>query len=344
MKITLPAFISPVPIQQINFGDDSIIIEDYEGWNEYLVGQAASMESFKSHRQVGGTLCRPQYQRLLRALVAKSLGEGEHKITISMASSLLWIHRFREKIEHVTLSHENYNLLSKILKDIRFKEKSNTSEWKTCRVVLEEPAFIFLEVQAVSMVIPKGLKSYILWQMGHGDLQQVVLIDNRPQSSTLAQAEGLIGAIDKFAQMTNLSESQAIQAWQSNTLPTNEGMGNERKDASQFKQKAIQGYYNEVFASLMNKTEKYKERATNIILSGGAVKDNMFVGALKKEIEADGIFELHNINDLPIKDERCNDPSFTCVYGLLQGARDAGIKSKVLALDVGNSYLKSILD
>ena len=74
------------------------------------------------------------------------------------------------------------------------------------------------------------------------------------------------------------------------------------------------------------------------MLSGGGAKDEMFVSILKKEVEADGIYKLYKINELPVKDLRCDDPSFTCVNGLLSIIQNAG--SKILALDVGNSYLK----
>lgn len=342
MPNILPAFISSVPYEQMFFDNNSIIIED--DWNEYLIGLAASEESLKSHRQLGGSLARPQYQRLLKALVAKSLGEGDHKITIAMSSSLNWLKAFREKIGHTIISSENQNILTQLLADIKFKENFNTSEWKSCRVTLENPTLIFLETQAVSMVIPNQLKSYVLWQIGHGDLQQAVLIDSRPQTASLTQAEGLIGAINHFAQMIGLSEAQALQAWHTNTIPNSNNMYSDRQDALPFKKKAIKNYYNEVFATLLNKNEKYKERVTNIILSGGAVKDNVFVECLKKEIESEGIYKLHSINNLPIKDIRCNDPSLTCVYGLLQGAKEFHTKSKILALDLGNSYLKSEID
>jgi hypothetical protein len=338
----IPAFITTAPSEQIELDENSIIIEDES--HEYLVGEAASEESLKCHRQVGGSLARPQYQRLLKALVAKTLGEGEHRVTMALSSSKQWLSKFRRDIGSIYFSDENETLLSEIVKDIRFKTKTNISEWKSCRITLEKPTFVFLETQAVFNVIPPQLKSYVLWQIGHGDLQQVVLIDGRAQTETIAQAEGLIGAISKFASNLGISEAQAIKSWHTNILPNSEDMQNVGIDATPYKIKAIKSYYNEVFAALLNKNEKYKEKVKSIILSGGAIKDGIFVDCLKQEIESEGIYKIHKINDLPIKDIRCENPSLTCVYGLMQGARLLTPKGKILALDLGNSYLKSVID
>ena len=75
-------------------------------------------------------------------------------------------------------------------------------------------------------------------------------------------------------------------------------------------------------------------------MSGGGAKDEMFVSMLKAEVEADGIYKLFKINELPIKDTRCDDPSFTCVNGLISIGSQVRSNYKILALDVGNSYLK----
>jgi hypothetical protein len=336
MTISIPSFISPVPSEELKFDANSIIIED-DGC-EYLIGEAAGQESLKSQRQVGGSLKRPQYKRLLKGLVASILGEGKHKVTPSLSASLQWIDLFREGVGQSLLSEENKKLLKEAISEIKFKTGSNLSPLKLCQVEFDEKAFIFSEIQAVASAIPPQLKTYVLWQLGHGDLQQVVIIDGKPQTSTLAQAEGIAGAINKFAALTKLSESEALKAWHSNTIPEKNGMNGVRIDATKYKTMAINQYYNEVFASLINKNEKYKERATNIVLSGGGAKDNMFVDILKREVEADGIYKLYKINELPVKDLRCDDPSFTCVNGLLSIVQNTG--SKILALDVGNSYLK----
>ena len=94
MPVSIPSFISPVPTEELKFDSNSIVIED-DGM-EYLIGEAASQESLKSQRQVGGTLKRPQYRRLLKGLVASILGEGKHKVTPTMSASLQWIDYFSE--------------------------------------------------------------------------------------------------------------------------------------------------------------------------------------------------------------------------------------------------------
>jgi hypothetical protein len=316
MTVSIPSFICAVPSEELKFGSNSIIIED-DG-NEYLIGEAAGEESLKSQRQVGGSLKRPQYRRLLKGLVASILKEGNHKVTPTLSASLQWINYFRDGAGHTRFNDENQKLLIDAISEIKFKTGSNLSPWKVCRVEIDDFAFVYSEIQAVAASIPNQLKTYVLWQLGHGDLQQVVIIDGKPQTSTLSHAEGIAGAIDKFAVLTGLSESEALKAWHSNTIPEKNGMNGVRVDATKQKSEAINKYYNEVFASLINKNEKYKERATNIILSGGGAKDEMFVSLLKKEVESDGIYKLFKISELPIKDIRCDDPSFTCVNGLLR--------------------------
>ena len=100
---------------------------------------------------------------------------------------------------------------------------------------MDESAFVYSEIQAVAASIPPQLKTYVLWQLGHGDLQQVVVIDGKPQTSTLSQAEGIAGAINKFATLAGLSEGEALKAWHSNTVPEKNGMNGRRIDATKYK-------------------------------------------------------------------------------------------------------------
>lgn len=337
MTVSIPSFICSVPSEELKFDSNSIIIED-DG-NEYLIGKAAGEESLKSQRQVGGSLKRPQYRRLLKGLVASILREGNHQVSAALSAPLQWLDYFRDGAGKTILNDESQRILIETISEIKFKTASNISPWKICRVEINDPARVYAEIQAVSASIPSPLKTYVLWQLGHGDLQQVVIIDGKPQSSTLCHAEGISGAISKFATITGLSESEALKAWHLNTIPEKDGMNGLRIDASKQKAIAINKYYNEVFASLINKNEKYKERATKIVLSGGGAKDDMLVSLLRKEVESDGIYKLFKINDLPIKDIRCDDPSFTCVHGLTSIAAQFQ-SSKILALDIGNSYLK----
>ena len=337
----VPSFICPIPREPVALCSNSIVIED-DGV-EFLVGRTAQLDAPESARVIGGTLSTPQYRRLLKALVAISLGEGEHEIGLGLSVATNWINRFRDKQGSINLSKENKELLETAISEIKFRKGNTNSPQKILRVKLAIEPTVYFETQAVTFCIPQNLKTYALWQMGHGDKQQAVLIDGRSATNALQRVEGLAGAIKRFAQNTGLSEAESLKAWQLGTKPEADGMNGKRIDCENEKRIAAREYFSNSVSKLLNSMQDYKERIRNIILSGGAAKDEIAVEILKEEVESTGWYKLHTINNLPVKDERCEDPLFVCAHGLASAPFVQQFEGKRLGLDVGNFALKSIL-
>ncbi|WP_397602206.1 hypothetical protein [Silvanigrella sp.] len=335
-----PSFICPVPREPVILCPNSIVIED-DGI-EYLVGKTAQLDAPESARAIGGSLATPQYRRLLKAIVAMSLGAGEHNVALALAVAQNWIDKFRDKAGSIKLTKENTELLKETLKEIKFRKGSSDSPIQICKVNFAIEPTVYFETQAVTFCIPNALKTYALWQIGHGDKQQAVLLDGRPATNALQRVEGLSGAIKRFAKNTGLTEAEAIKAWQLGTRPESDEMNGKRVDCTNEKKKAAKEYFSTSVSKLLNSMQDYRERVRNIVLSGGAAKDEIAVETLKNEVESTGWYKLHVINNLPKKDDRCEDPVFVCAHGLASAPflqQHEGIK---LGLDVGNFALKSV--
>lgn len=328
--VSLPAYVSPVPLEPVDL-KNSIIIED-EGI-EYLVGEAAMAQKPDSTRRFGGTLGRPEYRRLLKALVAATLGAGDHEISkAALAAAMPYIDSFRKGPGSTELNTESEQILMDCISKINFRTKTTHSPLLTCSVKILEKPKVFHETQAVFFAIPNQLKSYVLWQLGHGDWQQAVIMDGQPMREAFVRAEGIAGAVRRLAESLQLTPAEADKAWRMGKAPKKGGMNGQYQDCLKQKELALKLHVNSVIGKLLNANDSYRERTQNIILSGGGAKDDLVFEVLKSEVEADGIYKLHRISDLPVKDERCEDAAMTCVHGLLTQAS--------LALDVGNSFLK----
>ncbi len=336
-----PSFICPVPKEPVTLCNNSIIIIDKNV--EFIVGKTAQFEFPESARAIGGTLKTPQYRILLKAIVALSLGEGEHDVSLALSAAQNWIENFRDKAGSIKLSKENKELLEEHLNEIKFRRGSSDSPIKTCKINIQNDPTVYFETQAVTHCLPTQFKNYVLWQIGHGDLQQTVLIDGKPVKNALQRVEGLSGAIKRFAKNTKLSEAEAVKAWQMGTRPESDEMNGKRIDCSNEKRIAAREYFSHSINKLLNTMQDYKDRVKNIILSGGASKDPVAVEILKEEVEQTGWYKLHVINNLSVKDEKLEDPVFVCAYGLANAPIMQQYEGKRLGIDVGNFALKSVL-
>jgi hypothetical protein len=258
-----------------------------------------------------------------------------------MSAAKDWIETFRQTKGEYVFSEESTKLFEETISEIRFKTNSTLSPWKTCRVTSENRPMILFENQAVSYSLPRGVKSYILWQLGHGDWQQLTFVDGIPQPQTYQRVRGISGAIKEFAEITGLSLAEADKAWRIGTLPEAGGMNGIRVDCSAQKQLAAKKFIQQSIPSLLNETDLYSGRARKIVLSGGGAKDEFILEALKKEISDVGKYDFIRINQIPTMEEY--DPSYTCVQGMLKFPDVLKYSGNILAVDLGNSFLKSVV-
>ena len=124
--IEMPAFISQVPlVDSFDLDPNSIIIED-EGV-EYLIGKDALLQSSDGGRQAGGSLADPHYRRLLKALIARLLGEGEHSSSVAFSAAHHMIERFRAAPRSLELSNHSNEMLRELVGTIKFKTERSDS-------------------------------------------------------------------------------------------------------------------------------------------------------------------------------------------------------------------------
>jgi hypothetical protein len=278
----------------------------------------------------------------LRALVAKTLGEGEHHIDIALSASHLWIDEFRENRKSIYLNSDHDAILRETLKLIRFKTSVNSRAWKECRVEILGRPFAFHELAAVSAVIPKTkYRNYVLWQLGHGDLQQVVFVDGTPMPETLQRTEGVSFAVKKLGELLNLpNQALADIAWRNENFSAFGEINGKTNECLTEKKKAIRSYFSQqVIGKFINVIQPYKQKSPNVILSGGGAKDKVLVDVLREEVENLG-YKFWPIDKIPSietlgksQQDLLSDPLYTCVEGLCTKAS--------LGIDVGNSTLKS---
>lgn len=325
------SFISFLPTKDnIDLGSQSIIVDD--NGTPYLVGTDAGLEQCGSERAFGGSLRNPQYRVLLKAIVAKTLGEGDFSLDIAMSAAFGEVDKFRNDSRATTLKPEDQALLENALAEIKFKQFKSDGPWKICRVSVSAPATILAECRAVSAALPEGLKSYVLWQLGHGDFQQVVVVDSRVQANAVHKAVGLGGAIRRFADLAGISLADASKSWRTGTRIIPGDYNGKQIDCEAEKRRAINEHFFTTIGTALNLAKPYAGRAKNIVLSGGGAKDEATVSVLRELAEADGNHKLHLVNQVPHADKFCEDPTFTVVHGLSKWAS--------LALDVGNGSLK----
>ena len=309
---------------------DSVIIKDEYGC-ETIIGQAARNYSPEGTKRRGGNPKQLQYRNLLRGAVAM-LGEGEHvfnSIAFSTAEDSIQHWREKKGVRHVTSDQEK--LIRETLSHIEFKH-SLDEDWKVCSVLFDQKPIVQMEPIAVARAIPKKYKTYLLWQLGFGDWQQIAMLDNKPDPTTLKRVEGLQGAYRIFEQKTGISVGQARNAWETGLIPAANGLQDEKVSAKDLILQCTNSYFNTMVGSLLNEVDKNRDRIEHIILSGGSSKNKMVVDVIRQAVESEGL-KLHLIESIMKKDELgLRDASYATIEGL-QHLAD-------LCIDVGNNYIK----
>lgn len=321
--IEMPANIAPVPyVNRFPLSENSIIIED-EGAS-FLVGSDAISFMSNTGRQLGGSLAHPYYRRLLKAVVAMSLGEGSHKHSVGLSAAHKMMPEFRGD-DSANLSEKNEVLLASYLKDIKFKTGNSVAEWKHCKVEVEAPSQALYEYQASILSLSERFSSGLFWQLGFGDFQQVLLLDGRIMPEATVQCEGLIGAIRLFAGKLGVPVDRAISAWESETMATN--LKGTPIDVSDIKRESLSHWSSGVLGKLNANYAPFIHEFENAIVSGGPVRDETVWTVLMSEINTNGL------NFFPISELGTVDPLFSSVIGILENS--------TLAIDIGNGRLKA---
>lgn len=325
----LPSFICAAPKEKELLNKQSILIDD-KGI-ETIVGDLAQTLNPHSPRIFGGTLESDHYQTLLKAAFARALGEGTHVISLALSVPFQFMDQFRDQVGDNILARNKLTLLKETVSIIRFKDSATDSNWKTCEVKISEEPIIAYEFLASMLNIPSEAKTFLYWHIGHGDWQQATRVDGKNLPDSYARVEGLAGAIQVFGDLQGLSSSEAINSWQLGTMPEKIGMNNKRIDCLKEKEAAARQFIRSVIGELLNKNSRYKDRAKNIIVSGGASKDEVFMSILKEISKGNG----YNIILMTELVEEI-DPTFSVVSGLSK------LKSnyKHVSIDIGNSSVK----
>lgn len=343
IKKMLPSYITTVPHELDQMSDDSIIIE--HNGQEYLVGNDARLRNPKSQRTFGGTFKSKEYQILTKALIAHTFKEGEHSISAAFSAPINWIDQIREGAGKTNLSSEMLSLLKGTVSEIKFKNNSKNEEWKICKINFAQQPQVYSELASVFNAMPAKYKSFAIWQLGYGDFQQAVFIDRIVRPDAFFNTEGIAGAVSilervlskKYGNGITISTAEAEKAWIEGSIPEIGGMNGIRIDINEIKEKCAEEYIDSLVGQAINKFTKYRDRVKVIVLSGGGSKDDLFYKVLKENIEQKGLI-VHKLSDLDEKNIYFEDPSFSCVGGLVRAV--SGFENPV-GLDLGNSYLKS---
>lgn len=342
MNVILPSYIT-AHTKVSGFGTtdlsaNSIIVDD-DGVS-FLIGEDARKQSWDSTRMHGGHFGVPQYRNLVRALVAKILGPGEHERTVALAASHLWVDEIRVHQRSDLLKEEQKEFLRETVSSIKFKT-SVDSDWKYCSLKIVDEPRVYHELNAVSFVLPRDkYRNYVLWQLGHGDLQQIAFVDGEPVLETITRSEGLHFAIKNLGEQLGItSPSLAEQAWLKEYTQASGEMNGKTIPCTEEKVRATRAYFNQqVLGKALNIVQPYKHKANNVILSAGGAEDATFLKTLSAEVQKFGysFWPIHQLKGMEYLDEsqreRLISPRFTAVKGLKTRAD--------LALDIGNSALK----
>lgn len=331
----IPAHITHVPKgDPFDLSSNSIIVEDSD--SQYLIGEDAQTEKPDSVRQFGGSLDSPQYRRLLKALVAHLLGEGEHNVRPALSAAHHMIDRFRAEKGSFAFSTDSKSLLVETLSEIKFKTGRSDSQWKTCKIRFEDEPRVFFEYQCVFEALPESVNSALIWQIGYGDWQQSLVIDRRPMKDSGIRIEGLVGAVKLFAKDLDLAFGDGAIAWEQETIKdraSGEGLNGKVMSCKKEKVDALRHWIGAGLGDLLPSVEQWKTRFTSCIVSGGLCKDDTFWEILQEEARGQS-FKIFRIQDLPknFQTETTENPSMAVVQGLM--------KKGNLALDPGNGRLK----
>ena len=325
----LPSFITSAPKEKEMLDKHSIVIED-KGITT-IVGELARSLNPHSPRTFGGSLESDHYQTLIKAGFARALGEGQHVISMALSVPFQHMDQFRDKVGDTHLGKEKYEILKSLLENIKFKDISTDQAWKTCEIKLVNEPIVAYEFLASMLNIPAEAKTFLYWHIGHGDWQQAARVDGKNLPDSYHRVEGLNGAIQQFSEQEELSSSEAVKSWQIGTIPEKGGLNGKRFDCSKQKEKAARLFIRSVIGELFNKSSRYKDRIKNIVVSGGAAKDDAFIGILKEICKGNG-YTVILLNEIA----EDVDHVFSVVSGL------AKLKQvhKHVSIDIGNSSVK----
>ena len=333
--VEIPAHITHLPYgDPFDLSKDSIIIED--SGTEYLIGGDARSEKPDSVRQFGGSLDSPQYRRLLKGLIAYTLGEGEHSCSVAISAAHHQMNKFRDGPRKFILSDSARELMLDTTQEIKFKKNRSDEQWKILKMTPQDDIRVFYEYQAVSLSIPADIKSFILWQIGYGDWQQTALVQRKPMNDASHRLEGLSGAVKLFAKKSGLAFGDAVEAWRTEVMPdanADSGLNGKTVSCKTLKENCLRHWIGAATGDLLPTIEQWRTRIKNLIVSGGLAKDETFWRIFQEEMQGQSL-KLWRYHELPEKfsmDTR--DSSMSCVYGLLKRAD--------LALDPGNGRLKA---
>ena len=321
----------PPTLEDIDL-DKSIIIKD-EYDSELIVGRGAQLYQPEGAKRRGGQPAQASWRNFLRAAVAESLGEGQHEKTLAFSAPQSQLEFFRGKSARgvSTLTEENVEIVKNTVSKIEFKHHPD-EDWKVCNLSIREVPQVYFETACVAMGIPQRYKTYLIWQLGFGDWQQLAVIDGKPEPTSMELVDGIHGAYKIFEQKTGLSKSQTKIAWEQGQIPEVGGYNGKKTDASKHIIQSLGGYFNNRIGSMLNLIDPWRDRISHVVLAGGSSKDNKVLEVLSQEVEAEGlkvipIFKIMEAENLPIK-----DPSFATILGLMSKAD--------LLIDIGNSFIK----
>jgi hypothetical protein len=313
---------------------DSIILVDEDGL-ETVVGSSAFVFNPDGGRIFGGSPTDQHYQRLVRALLAKGLGAGEHEVTIGLSAAQQYVMSFRANKSTTDLNIDATKALADAIKEIRFREGSTDGAIKTCRVSLVEnkPVAVLYETEAVTRIMPPQAQSYLLNQIGSGDWQSCCVIDRKVQHQTHRRVQGISGAEQKLKDILGLSLVETKKAWMKGQRPDGT-LASEVVSCEAEKARAARAHITEQLPSLLNSLDGLHDRIGAVVISGGAVHDEAFIAQLKKEIPSNLV--TITLKDLKISDGDGElDPSYACAMGI----QSLGVS---VAMDIGNSFLKGV--
>ena len=316
---------------------DSIILVDQDGL-ETVVGSSALQLSPDGGRIFGGRPTDQHYQRMVRAVLAKGLGEGEHTVSVGLSAAKQSVLEFRGDRSSNALHDDATKALVSAISEIRYRVGTSDAPIKVCRVNLVEdkPVQVLYETEAVSKIMPPQAQSYLLFQIGSGDWQSVVVLDRKIMHHTHQRVQGIAGAENKLMELLNLSRAETKKAWISSTRP-DQSLTSERVDCSTEKNRAARAHIAEHLPALLNSIEGLQDRIKAVVISGGAVHDEVFIHHLKQEIPSN--LKPLTLHELQIADPESGvlNPTFACAVGISSQGVD-------VALDIGNSFLKAVFN
>lgn len=310
-----------------------VLIEDD---TEYLIGDDAYKLGDSGARIVGGTVKDRHYQRLIKALLAKGLGAGEHEISVGFSASSNYMDEFRDSSSKNILSEEDFHILSDKVSEIKFRVSRTDAPVQVCRIKLTKKKVpVLYETEAVRNVIPEDAKTYAIFQVGGGDWQSTLVVDGEICLGTHTRVGGMNNCITTLAEDLDIAPKTAAKAWLTGKKPATDidaGWECCKRDKS----RVSRGFINAHLPTLLNSFEGYTDRIKAIVVSGGAVHDEEFVNALRDEVPSKyKVYTIDQFETMEPGGEKLMDPSFACAFGIQASGVDVG-------LDIGNAYLKGV--